>query len=68
MVSASNGSIYIYDRTKKEWGNSFKSVNGYTFKKAEKLLIAGSSLWVSDTNAKKLIEVKIYKNEIREYE
>ena len=40
---------------------------GYTFKKPEKLLVDQNTLWVSDVNAQKLVEVKIYKNEIREY-
>lgn len=68
IVSAQNGSLSIYDRTKESWENSFKSVKGYTFKKPEKLLIDNNSLWVSDVNARKLVEVKIYKNEIREYD
>lgn len=67
IVSAGNGSLFIYDRTKEAWENGFKSVKGYTFLKPEKLLVDHNSLWVSDVNAKKLIEVKIYKNEIREY-
>lgn len=68
IVSAQNGSLSIYDRTKESWENSFKSVKEYTFKKPEKLLIDNNSLWVSDVNARKLVEVKIYKNEIREYD
>lgn len=67
IVSAGGGSLYVYDRTKETWENGFKSVKGYTFKKPEKLLIDQNSLWVSDVNAGKLVEVKIYKNEIREY-
>ena len=67
ILSAQNGSLFIYDRTKGNWENSFKSVKGYTFKKPEKLLVDQNTLWVSDVNAQKLVEVKIYKNEIREY-
>ena len=66
ILSAQNGSLFIYDRTKRNWENSFKSVKGYTFKKPEKLLVDQNTLWVSDVNAKKLVEIKIYKNEIRE--
>lgn len=67
VVSAGNGSIYLYDRSKKEWTGSFKSIKGYAFKKPEKLLVDGTNLWVSDVSTRQLVEVNIYKNEIREY-
>lgn len=67
IVSAENGSLSIYDRSKESWGNSFRSVKGFSFKKPQKLLIDGNSLWISDINAKVLVEVHIYRNEIREY-
>ncbi len=67
VITDGNGYIHVYDRTKKEWGDEFKSVNGYTFKKAEKLLAVESDLWISDTKNQKLVKVRIYKNEIREY-
>ncbi|WP_294470767.1 hypothetical protein [uncultured Bacteroides sp.] len=68
IVSAQNGSLSLYDRTKESWGSSFKSVKGFTFKKPEKLLTDKNSFWISDQNANVLVEVRIYKNEIREYD
>lgn len=68
IASAGNGSLSVYDRSKESWGNSFRSVKGFTFKKPEKLLVDENSLWISDVNAKALVEVNIYRNEIREYD
>lgn len=66
-ISASDGSIRIYDRSKKEFLQTTKSVVGYTFKSAQKMLIAGNRLWVTDITTKEIIGVDIFENEIEEY-
>lgn len=68
IVSAGNGTLSVYDRSKEIWGSSFRSVKGFSFQKPEKLLIDGNSLWISDIKAKALVEVRIHRNEIREYD
>lgn len=66
-VSASDGSIRIYDRSKKKFLQSTKSVIGYTFKSAQKMLVSGNKLWVTDTTTREIVGVDILQNVIEEY-
>lgn len=67
LVSASNGTLRVYDRAKNAFIKSMSGVNQYNFTKPEKLYVCAERLWVSDPNAKKVVGVRIYRNEIREY-
>lgn len=67
-VSASDGSIRCYDRNKKEFFLTYKSVAGYAFKGAQKLLVHDNRLWVTDISTKEIVGVDIYRNEIEEYD
>lgn len=68
FISTNAGTIQIYDRTRTEFVQSFNTVKGYQFKNPEKIVAYGNTLWISDPGTNQLVEVNIYKNEIREYE
>lgn len=68
FISDNSNKIQIYDRTRSGFVQTLSSIKGYQFKGPEKMQFDGKSLWVSDPTTKQLIEVNIYKNEIREYE
>lgn len=67
-ISASDGSIRCYDRDKKKFFLTFKSVPGYTFKGGQKLLVHNNRLWVTDISTREIVGVDIFRNVIEEYE
>lgn len=66
-ISASDGSIRMYDRNKEKFIQSTKSVIGYTFRGAQKMLVTGDRLWVTDVTTREVVGVDILRNEIEEY-
>ena len=67
-ISAADGSIRCYDREKKKFFLTFKSVPGYTFKGGQKLLVYNNRLWVTDVSTREIVGVDIFRNVIEEYE
>ena len=68
-VTGSNDAINIYDNQKKEWIKTFKSVKGFTFTKPERIYgAADGTYWVSDVTKGALVQMGVFKGEIREYE
>ena len=67
-ISAADGSIRCYDREKKKFFLTFKSVPGYTFKGGQKLLVHNNRLWVTDISTREIVGVDIFRNVIEEYE
>lgn len=67
-ISAADGSIRPYDREKKKFLPTYKSVPGYTFKGAQKLLVHNNRLWVTDISKKEVVGIDIFRNEIEEYD
>ena len=67
-ISAADGSIRCYDREKKKFFLTFKSVPGYTFKGGQKLLVYNNRLWVTDVSTREIVGVDICRNVIEEYE
>lgn len=67
-ISAADGSIRVFDRDKKKFIISYKSVAGYTFKGAQKLLIDKDRLWITDVATKEIVGVDILQNTIEEYD
>ena len=57
-----------YDRDKKKFFLTFKSVPGYTFKGGQKLLVHNNRLWVTDISTREIVGVDIFRNVIEEYE
>lgn len=68
FLTASDGTIRVYDRTKERWDPAIKSLKEYTPGKPEKLLIDGDQLWISDKKTRQVVGIHIYVNEIREYD
>ena len=67
-ISASDGSIRCYDREKKKFFLTLKSVPGYTFKGGQKLLVHNNRLWVTDVSTREIVGVDIFRNVIEEYD
>lgn len=67
-ISASNGSIHIYDRNKNKFLQNTKSVIGYTFRGAQKMQVNGNRLWITDVTTREVVGVDILQNEIEEYD
>ena len=67
-ISAADGSIRCYDREKKKFFLTFKSVPGYTFKGGQKLLVHNNRLWVTDVSTREIVGVDIFRNVIEEYD
>lgn len=67
-ISASNGSIHIYDRNKNKFLQNIKSVIGYTFRGAQKMQVSGNRLWITDVTTREVVGVDILRNEIEEYD
>lgn len=66
-ISASDGSIHIYDRDKEEFIRTIKSVNGYAFRGAQKMLVTDDRLWITDIATREIVGVDILQNQIEEY-
>lgn len=70
-VTGDNNAINVYARELKEWTKSFNKIAGYDFSQPARVHVQNDSVvWVSDTHSNKraLIKMKVYRNEIREYE
>lgn len=67
-ISASDGSIRIYDREKKSFIQTYKAIAGYIFKAAQKMTVNRDRLWVTDTSTKEVVGIDIFQNDIEEYE
>ena len=67
-ISAADGSIRCYDRDKKKFFQTFKSVPGYTFKGGQKLRVHNNRLWVTDVATKEIVGIDIFRNVIEEYD
>lgn len=68
-ITGNNNKICIYDRNTKDSITVFNSIKGHTFTFPERIYAQNDSVfWVSDRNAKLLVKMQSFKNEIREYE
>lgn len=67
-ISGSDGSIRVYDRTKKEIMTVLKFTAGYAINNPQKLLVSGNHLWVTDIGTKKVVRIDISQHEIEEYD
>ena len=67
-ISASDGSIRIYDRKKEKFLQTIQSVIGYTFRGAQKMLVKEDRLWVTDVTTKEVVGVDIIENTIEVYD
>ncbi len=68
-VTGDNNAVNVYDPAKKEWVKTLKSVRGFAFSTPERVFAQNdSTLWVSDIRKQTLVQVGVFKGEIREYE
>ena len=68
-VTGSNDAVNIYDLGKKEWIKTLKTVKGFAFGNPERVFAQNdSTLWISDIKKQTLVQVGVFKGEIREYE
>ena len=68
-VTGDNNAVNVYDPAKKEWVKTLKSVRGFAFSMPERVFAQNdSTLWVSDIRKQTLVQVGVFKGEIREYE
>lgn len=68
-ATGSNDALNIYDYAKKEWVKTFKTVKGYAFTKPERIYgSADGTFWISDVTKCALVQMGVFKGEIREYE
>ncbi|MDE5709015.1 MAG: hypothetical protein K2I32_06190, partial [Alistipes sp.] len=59
----------IYDYEQKAWVKTLKSIKGFAFTRPERVFAQDdNTLWVSDYSKCTLVQMGIFKGEIREYE
>ena len=68
MILQPNGRINVYDRDKGEVVRDFNSIAGATFNRVHKIYIHGDQIRIVDAGAKRIYEIGIHVNEIREYD
>lgn len=68
-ATGSNDAISIYDHEQKEWVKTLKSIKGFAFTRPERVFAQDdNTMWVSDINKCTLVQMGVFKGEIREYE
>ncbi|MDE7356493.1 MAG: quinoprotein amine dehydrogenase [Rikenellaceae bacterium] len=68
-LTGNNSKISIYDRNTHDSITVFNSIKGHTFTFPERIYAQNDSIfWISDRNAKLLVKMQSFKNEIREYD
>lgn len=68
-ATGSNDAVNIYDLEKEEWVKTLKSIKGFAFTRPDRVFAQNdSTLWVSDISKCALVQMGVFKGEIREYE
>ncbi|MDE7077192.1 MAG: quinoprotein amine dehydrogenase [Alistipes sp.] len=68
-ATGSNDAVSIYDMEKEEWVKTLKSIKGFAFTRPDRVFAQNdSTLWVSDISKCALVQMGVFKGEIREYE
>lgn len=68
MILQADGRINVYDRDKGEVVRTFNSVAGTIFNRVHKIYVNGDRIRIVDSGAKRIYEIGIHVNEIREYD
>ncbi len=68
FATGDNDNLNVYDYEKKEWVKKFKGLKGYTLSKPERIYKGADGLfWVSDVTKNAVIQMGVFRGEIREY-
>lgn len=68
-ATGSNDAINIYDYEQKEWVKTLKSIKGFAFTRPERICKGSDgTFWISDVTKCTLVQMGVFKGEIREYE
>lgn len=67
-ATGGNNAVNVYDSELKEWCKALKSLKGFAFSQPARIYAQNDSVyWVSDVAKRTLVEMGVYKSEIREY-
>lgn len=67
-ATGSNDALNIYDYEQKEWVKAQKAIKGFAFSRPERIYGASDgTFWISDINKYTLVQMGVFKGEIREY-